>query len=76
MDLLSLLPFLKSLGNVLKNLFLGAFLYKKGKESKQLENLEKESKDVQESKKMANHIRNLPTDRLRKLLASKGSKSK
>jgi hypothetical protein len=50
------LPFLKDLGVVLKNLFLGFFLMKAGAEKQQLKDLKKEQKNVEEVKNITNSI--------------------
>ncbi len=50
------LPLLKDLGIVLKNLFLGFFLMKAGAEKQQLKDLKKEQKNVEKVKNITNSI--------------------
>ena len=71
MNLLSigaLLPILKTLGNLLKNFFLGFFLMKMGADKQKLKDLQKEQKNVEKAKNTTNHVSTLSDSDLDKLL--------
>lgn len=62
------LPFIKPLGEWLKNLFLGFLLVKAGEQKQQLKDLKEEEKNVQEAKRISHRVDSMSDDELRSLL--------
>lgn len=51
-----ILPLLKGLGTALKNLFLGFFLIKVGKDKENLQYFEHQEKQIEKSKKLKSNL--------------------
>lgn len=71
-----LLPFLRGLGSVLKNLFLGFFLMRIGAEKQQLKNYKTEERNLKDVKKISHIIDGMSRLKLRGLLSKSKTKDK
>jgi hypothetical protein len=62
--------FIESLMNWCKNLFLGFFVVKVGKDKQELNQIKKEQKNVAETKEITDHVESMSDDELRSMLVS------
>ena len=65
---------LNGLVSVVSKALLGFWLVKAGKEKQELSEYKEESKKIEKSKSIAQGIRNMPDDKLRKLLRDPSNK--
>jgi len=69
------LPLLKGLGGVLKDLFLGLFLMRKGAEKQQLKDLKAEEKELKDVKEISNRVDAMSDDDLDSVLYDNDNKT-